>query len=96
MWATVMATPSDGDRARKYSEIDVLNETLREGTYWDIFGASGIAEIYKKVQDAVTAAGADTRLYTNEYNVLQFANDPSGGARRRLRQLVSPPCRGDQ
>ncbi len=70
----------DGDRARKFSEIDVLNETLREGTYWDIFGASGIAEIYKKVQDAATAAGADTRLYTNEYNVLQFANDPSGGA----------------
>jgi endo-1,4-beta-xylanase len=71
---------SDGDRSRKYSEIDVLNETLREGTYWDIFGAQGVAEIYKKVQDAVVAAGADTRLYTNEYNVLQFANNPDGGA----------------
>jgi hypothetical protein len=71
---------SDGDRAGKYSEIDVLNETLREGAYWDIFGAQGIAEIYKKVQDAVVAAGADTRLYTNEYNVLQFANNPNGGA----------------
>jgi GH35 family endo-1,4-beta-xylanase len=71
---------SDGDRAIKYSEIDVLNETLRDGTYWDIFGASGIAEVYEKVQDAVVAAGADTRLYTNEYNVLQFASDPDGGA----------------
>jgi GH35 family endo-1,4-beta-xylanase len=70
----------DGDRARMYSEIDVLNETLREGTYWDIYGAQGVAEIHKKVKDAVVAAGADTRLYTNEYNVLQFANNPSGGA----------------
>lgn len=71
---------NDGDRARKYLEIDVLNEALREGTYWDIFGAAGIAEIYKKVQDAANAAGASTRLYTNEYNILNFANDPNGGA----------------
>jgi GH35 family endo-1,4-beta-xylanase len=71
---------SDGDRARKYIEIDVLNESLRDGTYWDIFGTEGVADIYKKVNDAVVAAGADTRLYTNEYNVLQFANNPNGGA----------------
>src|SRR5262245_53026718 len=72
------ANTNDGDRARKYSEVDVLNEALREGTYWDIFGAAGIAEIYKKVQDAVVAAGANTRLYTNEYNIFQFANNPNG------------------
>ncbi len=71
---------NDGDRARRYSEIDVLNETLREGTYWNIFGPQGIAEIYKKVQDAVVAAGAETRLYTNEYNIFNYANDPNGGA----------------
>ncbi len=71
---------NDGDRSRKYSEIDVLNETLREGTYWDIFGAQGVAEIYKRVQDAVVSAGSDARLYTNEYNIFQFANDPDGGA----------------
>jgi endo-1,4-beta-xylanase len=74
------ADVNDGDRARKYQEIDVLNETLREGTYWDVFGAAGVAEIYKRVQDAVVAAGADTRLYTNEYNIFQFANEPNGGA----------------
>jgi GH35 family endo-1,4-beta-xylanase len=73
------ANTNDGDRARGYLELDVLNEALREGTYWDIFGAEGVAEIYKKVQDAVTAAGADTRLYTNEYNIFQFANNPDGG-----------------
>jgi hypothetical protein len=28
------------------------------------------------VKDAVEAAGANTRLYTNEYNIFQFANNP--------------------
>jgi GH35 family endo-1,4-beta-xylanase len=74
------ADVNDGDRSRRYLEIDVLNEALREGTYWDIFGAQGVAQIYSMVQDAVEAAGADTRLYTNEYNIFQFANDPNGGA----------------
>lgn len=74
------ADTNDGDRARRYLEIDVLNEALREGTYWDIFGAAGIAEIYKKVQDAAVAAGADTRLYTNEYNIFNYANSPDTGS----------------
>jgi GH35 family endo-1,4-beta-xylanase len=69
---------NDEDRARKYAEVDVLNEALREGTYWDIFGAQGIADIYSKVKDAVDKAGANTRLYTNEYNIFQFANNPDG------------------
>ena len=33
------ADMNDGDRSRRYQEIDVLNEALREGTYWKIFGA---------------------------------------------------------
>ena len=67
---------NDGDRSRKYLEIDVLNEALRDGAYWDVFGADGVAQIYKKVQDAIAAAGSDARLYTNEYNIFQFANNP--------------------
>jgi GH35 family endo-1,4-beta-xylanase len=74
------ANVNDGDRSRKYSELDVVNEILREGTYWDIFGAEGIAQIYKKTQDAVAAAGADTKLYTNEYHIFNYANDPGTGA----------------
>lgn len=70
---------NDRDRSQQYVEVDVLNEARREGTYWDIFGAEGIAEIHKMVKDAVEAAGADTRLYTNEYNLLQYSNDPDGG-----------------
>lgn len=74
------ADRNDGDRSRRYQEIDVLNEALREGTYWKIFGAQGVAQIYSMAQNAVAAAGANTRLYTNEYNIFQFANDPNGGA----------------
>jgi hypothetical protein len=54
----------------------VLNEMLRNKTYYNIFGYNGIAQIHKMVQDAATAAGAPTRLYTNEYNVLQYSTDP--------------------
>jgi GH35 family endo-1,4-beta-xylanase len=89
------ADTNDGDRSRHYAEIDVLNEALRDGTYWDIFGAQGVAQIYSMVKDAVAAAGADTRLYTNEYNIFQFANNPNGSGadpyanwyRRHLEEL---------
>ena len=77
------ADTNDGDRARKYLEIDVLNEALRYPSsppnYWEIFGAEGVAQIYKMVKDTVEAAGANTRLYTNEYNIFQFASNPNGG-----------------
>ena len=81
------ADTNDGDRARKYLEIDVLNEALRDDandttdppTYWEIYGAEGVAQIYKMVKDAVEAAGANTRLYTNEYNIFQFSNPNGGG-----------------
>jgi GH35 family endo-1,4-beta-xylanase len=71
---------TDGDRSRRYIELDVLNEALRASTYQDIFGDQGIAQIYKNVKDAVAAAGAQTRLYTNEYNVLQYSTDPATSA----------------
>ncbi len=70
------ADTHDGDRSQHYQELDVLNEMLRNQTYYKVFGYSGIAQIHKMVQDAVVAAGANTRLYTNEYNVLQNSNDP--------------------
>jgi endo-1,4-beta-xylanase len=78
---------NDGDRAKKYLEIDVLNEALRDDandttdppTYWEIFGAEGVAQIYKKVKDAAEAAGSNARLYTNEYNIFQYSNPNGGG-----------------
>jgi GH35 family endo-1,4-beta-xylanase len=85
------------DRSQLYSELDVLNEARREGTYWKIFGAQGVAQIYKNALDAIHAVGADTRTYVNEYNVLQYSTDPDGGAgdpyanwyRRNVEQLNS-------
>jgi GH35 family endo-1,4-beta-xylanase len=69
-----------GGRAQQYAELDVLNEARREGTYWKIFGAQGVAQIYKQVVDAINAAGASTRTYTNEYNVFQYSTDPDTNA----------------
>jgi GH35 family endo-1,4-beta-xylanase len=68
-----------GDRAHRYYEVDIYNESYHTGsnqnhstnTYWDVYGASGIASIYKESKDAIEAAGADARVYVNEYNVLQ-------------------------
>jgi GH35 family endo-1,4-beta-xylanase len=66
------------DRAHRYYEIDVYNESYHTGsnnnpanTYWDQYGSAGIADIYKEAKDAVQDAGADALMYVNEYNVLQ-------------------------
>ena len=66
---------SANDRTKSYMEMDVLNEELHQGSYWKIFGAAGIANIFNQVAAAVTAAGGNTRLALNEYNVLQFSSD---------------------
>ncbi len=65
-------------RSLKYSEIDVYNESYHTGqadafagNYWNIYGASGIADIYNQVAAAVNASGAMTKTFVNEYNVLQ-------------------------
>ncbi len=65
-------------RSLKYSEIDVYNESYHTGqtdsfagNYWNIYGASGIANIYNQVAAAVAASGASTKIFVNEYNVLQ-------------------------
>jgi GH35 family endo-1,4-beta-xylanase len=67
------------DRAHRYYEVDIYNESYHTGsnqnhssnTYWDIYGAAGIASIYKESKDAIEAAGANAKAYINEYNVLQ-------------------------
>src|SRR5262249_23179559 len=65
-------------RSLKYSEIDVYNESYHTGqansyagNYWNVYGASGIANIYNQVAAAVAASGANTKTFVNEYNVLQ-------------------------
>jgi hypothetical protein len=63
-------------RAHRYSELDVLNESLHRPRYWQVLGDAGLAEIFKKAAAAVQAAGGKTRLYLNEYNLLQWSKDP--------------------
>lgn len=71
------------DRATRYEQIDVYNESYHTGqanpaaNYWGLYGPAGIAKIHNDVAAAVTAAGAKTRLFTNEYNVLnENVSDP--------------------
>jgi endo-1,4-beta-xylanase len=69
---------SAGDRTKNYMEMDLLNEELHQPSYWNIYGAAGIANIFNQAATAVTNAGANTRLALNEYNVLQFGTDAYG------------------
>ena len=78
------------DRAHRYYELDVYNETVHTPEYWDIYGASGIAAIYNETAAAVAEAGGSTRLFTNEYNVLQDSGDFYGNwYMRNVEDIVS-------
>jgi GH35 family endo-1,4-beta-xylanase len=66
-------------RTDAYQQMDVLNEGLHaaagQPNYIGALGYSGVANIYSQVATAVANAGANTKLYTNEYNVLQNSAD---------------------
>jgi endo-1,4-beta-xylanase len=63
------------DRTRRYYEMDVLNEHVHQPSYMNVFGAEGVASIFTETASAVAAAGANTKLFLNEYNVLQYGFD---------------------
>lgn len=69
---------TDDDRARRYLELDVLNEHKHQPKYWNVYGPAGIADIFNETASAVSAAGANTKLFLNEYNVLQYGADSYG------------------
>jgi GH35 family endo-1,4-beta-xylanase len=64
------------ERARRYVDLDVLNESQHRARYYEVLGDSGVAELFQRVARAVKAGGASTRLYLNEYNLLQWSSDP--------------------
>jgi GH35 family endo-1,4-beta-xylanase len=68
------------DQAKKYLEIDVVNESVHKSRYLSLYGVTGLADIFKRSAATVKAAGATSRLYLNEYNVLQWSEDPQTGA----------------
>jgi len=59
------------DHARKYYELDVINEPVHCPVYHQLYGFEGVAGIYNEVKAAVREAGASTGLVPNEYEVLQ-------------------------
>jgi GH35 family endo-1,4-beta-xylanase len=66
------------DRARRYVEMDLLNEHVHQPKYWDVYQATGIASMFTEAASAVSAAGSDAKLFLNEYNVLQYGSDNYG------------------
>jgi endo-1,4-beta-xylanase len=80
-------------RTTQYDDLDVYNESFHTGAnvantlndnYWKVLGATAAdgpavtADIYNRVQTVVTNAGANTRLFVNEYNVVNNDADQYG------------------
>ena len=66
-------------RASRYHELDVLNESLHEARYLKVFGPDELAEFFRLTAAAVRDANATTTLYLNEYNVMQNSRRPPYG-----------------
>lgn len=62
------------DRAKHYYAIDILNEQYHQPAYIDIFGIDGVAEIHRECAQAVKDAGADAKLFANEFNIFQYSS----------------------
>ncbi len=66
-------------RADNYTEMDVFNEPFHgqsaQVNYLvnGALGISGAANVYKQIATDDAAVNSNTRLYVNEYNVLQFS-----------------------
>jgi GH35 family endo-1,4-beta-xylanase len=75
-----------GKRAKRYAELDVVNESAHKRRYLETFGEKGLAGIIGEAKQAATVAraaapaGGETRLCLNEYNLLQWSTDPATGA----------------
>jgi GH35 family endo-1,4-beta-xylanase len=80
------------DRAQNYVDLDVYNESVHtaSNSYWDIYGADGVADIYNEVAQAIEDAGAGTHLFANEYNVMQDSSDYYGNwYREHIEEIVT-------
>jgi autotransporter-associated beta strand protein len=64
-------------RTDSYQEVDLFNELWHtqadSDNYLGALGYQGVANYYAQAATDIKNAGANTRLYTNEYNVLQFS-----------------------
>jgi GH35 family endo-1,4-beta-xylanase len=77
------------DRARRYVEMDLLNEHDHQPKYWNVYGADGIADIFTEAAGAVTAAGSNAKLYLNEYNVFSWGDIYGNWYRQDVEEIVN-------
>jgi GH35 family endo-1,4-beta-xylanase len=80
-----VGTGTTSDRAHKYVELDVYNESFHTGqdpglpenlkhNYWNVYDTAGIADIYREARDRIAAAGSAAKVFVNEYGVLGSGN----------------------
>jgi GH35 family endo-1,4-beta-xylanase len=65
-----VGTGAPSDRANKYHELDLYNESVHTGvnvpgSYWNVYGINGIADIHREIK----SVAPNLRLFVNEYNV---------------------------
>jgi hypothetical protein len=72
-----------GNKNSQYNEIDLYNESYTSGetggsdTYWNLYGANGIADFYHNAAQSAAGAGYQPKLFVNDGDALsdpQFAN----------------------
>ncbi len=77
------------DRARRYHEMDLMNEHSHQPKYWNIYGADGVAEIFNETAAAVAGANSNAKLYLNEYNVFAWGDSYANWYRRDVEEIVN-------
>ena len=72
-----VGTGAAGDRSKKYTQLDVYNESYHTGAgttslnYWTDMGVGSIAQVYANVH----AVAPNVALYMNEYNIYEDGAD---------------------
>jgi GH35 family endo-1,4-beta-xylanase len=75
------------DRARRYQEMDLVNEHSHQAKYWNVYGANGIADIFNESAAAISAANSNAKLYLNEYNVFSWGDNYANWYRQDVDEL---------
>ena len=73
-----------GNPNSNFDEIDVYNESFNAGekggpeTFWNLYGPGGVASIYQNAEQAAAAVGNTSKMFLNEYAVLQGSSNSFG------------------
>jgi GH35 family endo-1,4-beta-xylanase len=79
----------NNDRARRYHEMDLMNEHSHQPKYWNLYGADGVADIFNEAAAAVAGANSTAKLYLNEYNVFAWGDAYANWYRRDVEEIVN-------